>query len=376
MCNRRVFALLVALALPVWAFAARHEGTLVDALDIAVPAAPAVIRTDSGSRALYELHLTNFASQVLGIRRVVIRTEPAAAVASLGPSDLAGRTSVVGRSQGDVLQLEPGERAVIYLEVSVEGVPRALLHEVELQIPRRAEPYTVTQRSIVRSGEGDIPLAAPLDGGPWVAIHSPTWTRGHRRVFYAVDGRAILPGRFAVDWVLLGDGHRVATGDVDLAARYFGYGARVLAVADAKVASVRDGLPESARVSDNAAHSLDEAAGNYIALELADGRFVFYEHLLPGSISVRAGETVRRGQPIGRLGFTGDSTGPHLHFHVADAAEPLIGDGLPFAFEKFELLGRFKDAADIGTHPWIDLDAGTAGERRNEYPDSLTVVRF
>lgn len=374
MCNRCLFALL-ALVLPAIALAARPDGMLVDALDIAIPSVPAVIRTDSGSRVVYELHLTNFAARRLGIQELNVHTEPVSRVTSLGQSDLATRASAIG-PRGETLQIEPGQRTVLYMELPVASVPHALLHEIELQMPGRAEPYTVTHRSSVRSGEGDVPFAAPLEGGPWIAIHSSAWPRGHRRVFYAVDGRAILPGRFAIDWVLLGEGHRVASGDVDLAARHFGYGARVLAVADARVASVRDGLPEVARLSENMSHSLDDAAGNYIALELADGRFVFYEHLLPGSISVRPGETVRRGQPIGRLGFTGDSTGPHLHFHVADRAGPLTGDGLPFAFGRFELLGRFEDAADIGARAWTERSASMARERRNEFPDSLTVVRF
>jgi murein DD-endopeptidase MepM/ murein hydrolase activator NlpD len=42
---------------------------------------------------------------------------------------------------------------------------------------------------------------------------------------------------------------------------------------------------------------------------------------------------VRRGQPIASLGFTGDSTEPHLHFHVADNSSPLLGEGVPFEFE-------------------------------------------
>jgi murein DD-endopeptidase MepM/ murein hydrolase activator NlpD len=42
-----------------------------------------------------------------------------------------------------------------------------------------------------------------------------------------------------------------------------------------------------------------------------------------GSICVGAGEGVHTGQVIGDLGFSGDTTAPHLHLHVADGANPL-----------------------------------------------------
>src|SRR3546814_7386768 len=69
-------------------------------------------------------------------------------------------------------------------------------------------------------------------------------------------------------------------------------------------------------------------SGNACALDLGDGRHAFYEHLKPGSIRVVPGQRVRRGEVIAELGFTGDSTGPHLHFHVADAPSPLGAEGL------------------------------------------------
>lgn len=65
---------------------------------------------------------------------------------------------------------------------------------------------------------------------------------------------------------------------------WHGHGADVLAVADGLVAAARDDVPESATLSDHPRHSLEDATGNYIALDLGDGRYAFYEHLEPGSI--------------------------------------------------------------------------------------------
>jgi murein DD-endopeptidase MepM/ murein hydrolase activator NlpD len=85
------------------------------------------------------------------------------------------------------------------------------------------------------------------------------------------------------------------------------------------------------------------------------------------------GERVRTGQVIAALGFSGESTGPHLHFHVADASSPLGGEGLPFEIRTFERLGRYDDIARLGK-PWRAIGIGAT--RQDEWPDGNTVVRF
>jgi murein DD-endopeptidase MepM/ murein hydrolase activator NlpD len=123
---------------------------------------------------------------------------------------------------------------------------------------------------------------------------------------------------------------------------------------------------------------LERASGNYVALDLGDGRFAFYEHLRQGSIVARAGERVRRGQTIGQLGSSGStSIGPHLHFHVADANAALAAEGLPFVIRRFEHLGAYSslDAFRPGAS-WTPAPPGRAGVRRMEHPASVAVVRF
>lgn len=350
----------------------------VDSLDLTVPQTPAPVAVEGRERLLYELHLTNFGSAPLRLDGLsVLDADSGAALAAWRGAELAARARVIG-ARDAVLSapLAPGERAVVYLEIDwPAAAPRALRHRVEFSAAD-AQPGRVEGAQLIPAPAAAQSLGPPLRGGPWVAVHAPQWPRGHRRVFYALDGRARLPGRYAIDFVRLDGQGRKARGDADLAASALGYGAPVLAVADATVAAVRDGIEESERISQHPRHDLDRAAGNYVTLELSDGRYVLYEHLRPGSLTVKRGERVRRGQVIGELGFSGDSTGPHLHFHVSDAAVPLAGEGIPYAFEGFRLLGHYPGAQGMGKQPWQPRAAELAAERRNEWPGSNTVVEF
>ena len=58
-------------------------------------------------------------------------------------------------------------------------------------------------------------------------------------------------------------------------------------------------------------------------------RYPVYAHLQPGSLRVKLGDKVRRGQTLGLVGNSGNSTEPHLHFHITDANSPLGSEGLP-----------------------------------------------
>src|SRR3546814_8242808 len=186
-------------------------------------------------------------------------------------------------------------RRVVYLGVPLTGAPGKLLHRIEFHA-EGGEPVTL-EAGAVDIDRRPVPvLGPPLRGGPWVAVYEPAMERGHRRVVYAVDGRARIPGRFAIDWMKPRDG------DVAL-------GADVLAVADAIVVGTRDGMAAPAGDGDFRG-SLCEAAGTYIVLDLGEGRYATYEHLKPGLL-VETGDRVEKGEVIAALGMTGQATGPH-----------------------------------------------------------------
>jgi murein DD-endopeptidase MepM/ murein hydrolase activator NlpD len=208
-----------------------------------------------------------------------------------------------------------------------------------------------------------------------VAIYDPTWLRGHRRVVFNVDGKQRIPGRFAIDFMLIDDEGKYFKGDEDLVSNWYGYNVDVLAVADGTVTSVKNDFPESAKLSTHPSYPAEKATGHYVSIDIGNGRFAFYEHLKPGSIVVTPGQKIKKGDVIASLGFTGQSTGPHLHFHLADADAPLAAEGIPFLFERFEVMGSYPDFSKFGKDKWVPSDPEN-NLITNERPGPNTVIRF
>lgn len=392
-CARALTSGLSAAGIALWAttaLGAEYTATaatspLRQSFDMQVPVPPTPVTVAGTPQLVYELHLTNFAREPLVLQRVeVLDADDAAVIADLRHDALDHRLDRPGAASTDAgpSTVAPGGVGVLYLELSVEDgrVPGALEHRISYHVAHEDPP----QLAFVQGGhvrvqpDSPVVLTPPLRGGPWVATYfsSRHPVRSHRRFLYAVDGRARIPGRFAIDWVLLDANGRRADGDQDEVANWYGYGVDVLAVADGVVVAARDDVAESATLSDHPQHPLEDATGNYVTLDLGGGRYAAYEHLQPGSVRVTVGEQVGRGQVIGSIGFTGHSMGPHLHFHVADANSPLGAEGLPFVLDEFTVLGSYDDFAALDNVPWTPLDEADRARRTEELPAPNVVVEF
>ena len=136
------------------------------------------------------------------------------------------------------------------------------------------------------------------------------------------------------------DGLRLLSGplaDPLRADLFAGFGSEVLALAAGRVARAVDGHPDGELVGAYPADAqpfLDDlrlAAGNYLVIDHGGGVYAFLAHLQRGSLAVREGQAVRAGQPLGRLGNSGYSSGPHLHLHFMDGPDLLSAAPLPIA---------------------------------------------
>jgi len=369
----RAWILLVALAASQAAPAAGASGGKIR---LRVDQTPHLARIGGDAVLVYEVHLTNASEAAVRIEHMtVVDPSDGVAIASLDASDLASvlRTEEVAAPLAGS-NLLPGKRAVAYLWTKVDpkrAAMAAVLTKVRIsEREKRAEVGILAAVARDRSCAWGPPLA----GGPWIAVYDPTLDRGHRRVFYTEDGKARIPGRYAIDWFKVDAAGRMFAGERRDPKAWFGYGAEVLAVADGVVVAAVDGRPDRSFGPSAGAHDPAQGSGNHIVLDVGNGRFAFYEHLKPGSLRIRQGESVRKGAVMAALGNSGDTAGPHLHFHVADAEATLGAEGLPFAFERFDVLGTY---ASIGQAfaglPWEHSAVETAG---CEMPPANAVVKF
>lgn len=114
------------------------------------------------------------------------------------------------------------------------------------------------------------------------------------------------------------------------------WGAAVYAACGGQVAEVFDGLEDSGENTafDQIEEQYGEHAridGNHVLLRHSGGEYTLYSHLLKGSVSVRVGDLVQPLTPIGRVGSSGSSRIPHLHFH--GMRDGIGGRGIPVQFE-------------------------------------------
>jgi len=363
---------------------------LQQSFDMQIPWRPMPVVIGGKMQLVYELHLTNFANQPLLLKRIEVLDAAGAVLSDVRDAELTG---IIGRfdlsaTTGDKLLIPSGVRALAYLSVplgTLGAPPISLRHRIEYQAPETSDrvsvqgpAFTVQGAAVTLSTEPLVSVGPPLRGGPWVAIYDTSWARGHRRVPYAVQGSVHIPGRFAIDWMKVDKSGKYFDGDGSNVADWYGYGAEVLAVADGVVAATRDSVPESALLVKKPARIEPEyASGNYIALDLGASHYAFYEHLKPGSIRVKTGDHVRRGSVIGLLGYTGESTGPHLHFHISDNNSPLNAEGLPYQLQRFKVLGVYPSIETFGkSQPRSSAPPGYDVQPNREFPAPLTVVEF
>ncbi|MBB1061604.1 M23 family metallopeptidase [Marilutibacter spongiae] len=355
-----------------------------ESLTPSIPHPPIAASVEGRQVLSYELRLANRSAHALDPRAVEVRAGDAV-LARYAGERLEARLDRSGSQQAiaAATPIPPGGEAVVFIDIALDAgdmPPAALEHRIEVGA-RDTDGDMHVQRiegaSAPVSTAIGSPLSPPLRGGPWVAVSDSRWPRGHRRVGYAVDGRLRTPGRHAVDWARLdADGRRSPEG-ATLAREAYSHGEDVLAVADARVALVRDEVPERSRLDDviDRARARREGSGNTVVLDLGDGRFAHFAHLRPGSIVVAKGDRVARGDKIAEVGFSGGASAPQLHFAITDAVDEHASEGLPFHFDAFELSGRYADPSRAGSEPWTAAGAA-AGTRRDEMPARGAVVVF
>jgi hypothetical protein len=323
-----------------WAGAAEPAALQLTPLVADVLAAPHAVRGSDGRMHLvYEIRVANVTGGRFSLRRIaVVDAKVGTTIATLGAEAIAGRLSLGGRRGSESAALGPFQFGVVFMHVALERnapVPTTLAHVVEAssEKPNSDLSLRLAETSVIAT---PVPsLGPPLRGQGYVAADGCCDSIRHVRALLALNGSFHLSQRFAVDWEQIDDGGHIFRGDPRELRSFHIYGKPVLAVADATVVASRNDLPEQVPGKLPDGLPIDEADGNFAILDIGGGAYALYAHMQPGSVTVRAGDRVRRGDRIGDVGNTGNTQAPHLHFQMMDARSGFASNGIPYVFDAF-----------------------------------------
>jgi murein DD-endopeptidase MepM/ murein hydrolase activator NlpD len=233
-------------------------------------------------------------------------------------------------------------------------------------------------------------ISPPLRGKNWVALNGccdPGWA--HRDAILPVNMKLNNSQRFAIDWKRTNDQGEFYTGDKTHNESYVDYGSPVYAVADGTVTSTLDNVDANAQGILPAADpvlaaklTVENIDGNHIILDIGGGVYAMYAHFIKGSLLVKPGDKVKKGQEIAKLGNTGNANAPHLHFQLMNGPSLLEADGVPYVLDNFGYQGRVAQATMWNADNYLSGSffgpdrLPTAQPRANELPLLLAIVNF
>ncbi len=350
--------------------------------------------TDGRVHLVYELVLTNTSPTPATLKKieVVDGSNPSKTLASYYGRGLSSCLRTTGRLTAENSTIEFNSTRLFLIDLSLDPaipLPQHLMHHVDVLGAPSPGPkptaqvllsYTMAPLHISRK----LPvIGTPLSGKGWVAVNGCCGADSiHRSSSLSVNGRIYFAQRFAIDWMQLDEAGGFVHGDPSNAHNYDSYGADVLAVGDGTVVEILNGLDDQkpGTLPDPKTITLENVDGNHVVLDLGDGVFAFYAHLQKGSVRVSSGERVKRGEVLGKLGNTGNSSAPHLHFHLMESPSVLGSNGIPYLIDSLAIAGQIP-AADFAAATGVEGNWSKGllrnpNPRHDQFPLDLDIVDF
>ena len=346
---------------------------------------PSPLIQDRRARLYYEIVITNYAPSAYQLE--AIDAEAGAKEFSFAGPVLKGMTRTAGVAGVESHSLKIGGGGTVVVFIGLEfahpwELPPAVNNTLHLRSPDGVD-HALAIKPLAVSDTPPIVIAPPLRGPGWIAADAANNgpDAAHRRAVLLDNGKAYIAQRYAIDWVK----YRVINGEAvtwsgpeDKNTSYFCYDAPIYSVAAGKVAEAVDGIPENIPHSGKVAIDVNfgNAAGNHVVVDIGYGLYALYAHMRPGSLAVKAGDIVKAGQLLGRVGNSGNSTEPHLHMHIDNEPSFLAGQGVPYEFDHFEA----SNTAGVTNGPhdqmMIKGAGGTMQPFTNDYPAADAEVAF
>lgn len=359
------------------------------------PKTDAVLGVDGQYHVVYELELSNAGRTraTLNTIEVFDVSTPSRVIKTFEGEDLLNRLRPLSNRKPDEPRspdIEPSGTRLFLIDLTFESatdLPSRLLHRVSLlggtspasssaaQFNYTAAPLTIHPQPPV--------FGPPLAGKGWIAINGCCGLDvGHRSTGLPINSELSFAQRFAIDWMKMDENGRVLNGDVKDVNNFPSYGAEVLAIADGTVLATRNDLPDQVPGALPKNTTLENLLGNHVILQLDDSKvFALYGHLQKDSVTVKLGDKVKRGKVLGKLGNTGNSSGPHLHLHLMSG--PSLGsNGLPYVIDRFDVAGQIPAQPPEVRKAFYDFEGDWSkyrqepSSRDNQFPLHFTIVDF
>jgi Peptidase family M23 len=349
--------------------------------------------TDGRQHFVYELLLTNANSTPATVKKIEVldASTPSRVLATYEGQDLLKHLRATNSTAAENPTIELNGNRIFMIDFTTDATaapPKRLSHHFELlggagpsRRPTPAVPLSYTAAPIDVFPKVPV-IGPPLSGKGWVAGNGCCDVSGvHRSTSLTCNGGIYIAQRFAIDWMQLDDEGRLVHGDPSDVHNYPSYGNEVLAVADGTVVDTLNTLDDQkpGQLPDPKTITIENVDGNHVVIDLGGEIFAFYAHLQKGSVKVAPGEKVKRGQVIGLLGNTGNTSAPHLHFHLMESPSVLCSSGIPYALDSFALAGQVPEkefAAATGVEGDWSKGRTTPTARKKEFPLDLNIVDF
>ncbi len=336
---------------------------------------------------VYDLIVSNYNRQPSKITKFEFLdgNNPTRTILSLSGKELDDVFTSIDGSKG--AQISGGGTAVIWANLSFDkqaDLPTKLLHRVSFDTPF-IDGKTTSFSSVVAPLSVDkappVAIGHPLKGR-WLVLGGYSSPLGHRRALFPIDGKLVSAQTFAIDWIRLNKDNYVTVGDRTKNESSLSYNQPVLAVSDGTISGIVNQYDDQKPDQPTGADRYYRPAGNSIELNMGNGYYAMYAHLLRNSMKVKEGEHVKKGQIIAMTGNSGNTTGPHLHLHITKGPSILGSPGVPYVFEAFDQAGMIEvdsdqmEALDKEGKPEPVSHSALDGIHHKELPKEGTVVAF
>jgi Peptidase family M23 len=337
---------------------------------------------DDGNRHIeYDLLVTSVFSGPVTLKFVDVTDENGKTLMRLDGDRLVEATQTL-LDQKPVKSIPASSAVAVEIDLTLPGkttVPARLSHRIAYDFSMTEPLATAIGKKQVDgpivsvNQTPPIVIASPLAGTGWLALNGCCSPNVHRNTRVGASDRIATSETFAIDWMRVDEG-KECKNDCTRNDDYSCFGVPVRSVSNGEVIGVRNDMPDespSLKQSANIKTPFDYA-GNFVYVRIRPDLYAFYGHLQPGTVTVRPGDKVKTGTVLGKLGNSGNSTAPHLHFGLLDRPDAIAGNSRSFVIDKLTITGTLKAGEELGH---LRIESKTVAVK-DAYPLVLEIVTY